>query len=123
MSGYAQTQQGYVKTKGRLNSNGSVIAGTRLSGTTITVKGGNAVTSGSNGTFSLTIPNNNYYLQSVQKQGYVLTNPDVLAKQYAYSKNPLVLVLETPSQQADDQLAAEKKNPTYIATTVARKRR
>ena len=105
----AQTQQGYVKTKGRLGNNGTTIAGTRLSGATITVKGGNAVVSSRNGTFSLSIPNNSYYLQSVQKQGYVLTDPDVLSKQYAYSKNPLVLVLETPDQQMDDRLAAERK--------------
>lgn len=32
----AQTQQGYVKTKGRLGSNGAVIKGTRLSGETAT---------------------------------------------------------------------------------------
>ena len=106
---FAQTQQGYVKTKGRLGSNGTVIAGTRLPGATVTVKGGNAVVSGNKGTFSLAIPNNNYYLQNVQKQGYVLTDPDVLSKQYVYSKNPLVLVLETPEQQADDKLATEKK--------------
>ena len=105
----AQTQQGYVKTKGRLGSNGTVIAGTRLQGATVSVKGGNSVVSGNNGTFSLSVPTNSYYLQNVQKQGYVLTDPDVLSKQYAYSKNPLVLVLETPSQQTDDKLAAEKK--------------
>ena len=106
---FAQTQQGYVKTKGRLGSNGVVIAGSRLSGATIIVKGGNAVLSGNNGTFSLSIPTNSYYLQNVQKLGYVLTDPDVLSKQYAWSKNPLVLVLETPSQQTDDRIAAEKK--------------
>ena len=105
----AQTQQGYVKTKGRLGNNGTVIAGTRLQGATVTVKGSNAVVSGNNGTFSLAIPTSNYYLQNVQKQGYVLTDPDVLSKQYALSKNPLVLVLEIPSQQTDDKLAAERK--------------
>ena len=105
----AQTQQGYVKTKGRLGNNGSVIAGTRLSGATVTVKGGNAVLSGNNGTFSLSIPNNNYFLQNVQKQGYVLTDPDVLSKQYAYSKNPLVLVLEDKDQQQADRRAIERK--------------
>lgn len=109
MTAYAQTQQGYVKTKGRLGSNGTIIQGTRLSGATVTVKGHNAVVSSNNGTFTLAIPGNSYYLQNVQKQGYVLTDPDVLSRQYAYSKNPLVLVLETPSQQTDDKLAAEKK--------------
>ena len=105
----AQTQQGYVKTKGRLGSNGAVVKGSRLSGAVITVKGGNAVVSGTNGSFSLALLSNNYFLQSVQKQGYVLTDPDILSKQYAYSKNPLVLVLESPDQQADDRLEAVKK--------------
>ena len=58
---------------------------------------------------TIAIPGNNYYLQNVQKQGYVLTDPDVLSRQYVYSKNPLILVLETKEQQADDKLAAEKK--------------
>jgi len=105
----AQTQHGYVKTKGRLASNGTVITGTRISGATVHVKGRSAVLSQSNGTFSFPIPAQSYYLQSVQKQGYVLTDPDVLSNQYAYSENPLVLVLETPSQQVEDKLAAEKK--------------
>lgn len=105
----AQIQYGCVKTKGRLASNGTVISGTRISGATVQVKGRSAVLSQSNGTFSFPIPSQNFYLQSVQKQGYVMTDPDALSKQYAYSKNPLVLVLETPSQQADDKLTAEKK--------------
>jgi len=105
----AQSQQGYVKTKGRLANNGTIIAGTRLSGATVSVKGGNAVLSGNNGSFSLSVPNNNYFLQNVQKQGYVLTDPDVLSKQYALSKNPLVLVLEDKNQQAVDRRAIERK--------------
>jgi len=109
MTSFAQTQQGYVKTKGRLSSNGTVISGTRITGATVTVQGSNAVVSGNNGTFSLAIPSKNYYLQNVQKQGYVLTDPDVLSKQYAYSKNPLVLVLETQDQQANDKIAAERR--------------
>jgi len=105
----AQSQQGYVKTKGRLANNGTIIAGTRLSGATVSVKGGNAVLSGNNGSFSLSVPNNNYFLQNVQKQGYVLTDPDVLSKQYALSKDPLVLVLEDKNQQAADRRAIERK--------------
>ena len=109
LASFAQTQQGYVKTKGRLGNNGTVIAGARLQGTIVTIKGGNAVLSGNNGTFSLSVPNNNYYLQNVQKQGYVLTDPDVLSKQYTYSKNPLVLVLEDKDQQMADRRAIERK--------------
>jgi len=109
LSGMAQTQQGIVKTKGRLNSDGSVSAGQRIAGASITVRGRTTVLSKQNGTFSFPIPGKVYYLQSVQKQGYVLTDPDVLTRQYAYSLNPLELVLETPEQQADDRLAAERQ--------------
>ena len=105
----AQTQRGYVKTKGRLCSNGSVIAGTPLSGAMVTVKDANPVVSSNKGTFSISVSGNSYYLQNVQKLGYVLTDPDVLTKQYAYSKNPLVLVMETTKNQAADELSAEKK--------------
>jgi tetratricopeptide (TPR) repeat protein len=105
----AQTQQGYVKTKGRLSSKGSVIPGTHLSGATIIVKGVNAVVSGNNGQFSVSIPSSNYYLQSVQKQGYVLTDPDILSKPYVQSKNPLVIVLEDKEQQAAERRAIERK--------------
>ena len=105
----AQTQQGFVKTKGRLGSNAQVIHGTPLSGVMVTVKGHNSVVSGQDGKFSLVIPDNNYYLQSVQKKDFVLVDPDVLSKQYFHSKNQLVLVLENQAQQAADRRAMERK--------------
>lgn len=105
----AQTQQGYAKTKGRLESNGTVVAGQRIAGVTVKVKGGNAVVSSKKGTFTLVVPNQSFFLQNVQKEGFVLTDPDVLSKQYEQSKNPLVLVLENQGQLADDRLAAERK--------------
>lgn len=105
----AQTQHGYVKTKGRLASNGTVIAGTRISGATIQVKGRTTVLSQSNGTFSFPVPAQDFYLQNVQKQGFVIMDPEMLTREYTYSKSPLVLVLETKEQQADDKLATKKK--------------
>ena len=105
----AQTQQGYVKTPGRLGSNGQVIAGKRLSGATVQIKGRGKVVSGANGTFSFPIPANKFSIQSVKKQGYILTDPEATSRQYTYSSNPLILVMETPGQQADSKLANEKK--------------
>ena len=105
----AQTQQGYVKAKGRLNSNGSIIPGKRLSGATIVLKGGSSVVSGANGAFSMKVPSNKYYLQNVKKNGYLLVDPEVLSKTYAYSTNPLVISMETPTQKADEKLATERK--------------
>lgn len=109
MTSFAQMQHGYVKTKGRLASNGAIIAGTSILGATIQVKGRTPVLSQPNGKFSFPVPTQKYYLQSVQKRGFVMTDPDMLSREYTFSKNPLVLVLETKEQQTDDKLAAEKK--------------
>ena len=50
----AQTQQGYVKTKGRM-VNGQHVPGKGLSGATVTVRGGNVVVSSGTGAFALVI--------------------------------------------------------------------
>ena len=104
----AQTQQGYVKTKGRL-INGKVVAGQRIAGATVQVKGHNALVSKSDGAFSFPIPSSKFTIQSVKKQGFVLADPEVLSKQYSYSSNPLILVLEIPLQRMEDKLATERK--------------
>ena len=104
----AQTQTGIVKTRGRL-VNGNVVAGQRLSGATVQVKGRNAVVTNANGAFSFPVPANRFSIQSVKKQGYMLVDPEATARQYAYSSNPLIFVLEIPSQQAGDKLEAERK--------------
>lgn len=104
----AQTQQGYVKTKGRLAKDGTVIPGQRIPSASVILKGGNSTVSGDNGEFSLLLPESKFFLQNVQKKGYVLTDPEILSKEYNYSKNDLILVMETPGDQWDDKRAAEK---------------
>ena len=104
-----QTQQGYVKTKGRKGNNGAVVPGKRIVGATVQVKGSNAVLTNANGVFSFPIPSSKFYIQNVKKQGYVPADPELLTKQYVFSTNPLILVLETPEQQTDDKLASERK--------------
>ncbi|MCH5328910.1 MAG: tetratricopeptide repeat protein [Coprobacter sp.] len=104
-----QRQTGYVKTRGRLAADGSLIPGERLSGATIILKGGNNTVSGADGTFTLTLPGSTYYLQNVRKQGYQICDPETLSKQYTRSADPLVIVLETPDRQLEDKLAAERK--------------
>ena len=107
---FAQTTQvGYAKTKGRMDSKGNLIPGTRIGGVSIQLVGGHSTVADANGDFTLTAPDQKFYLSNVQKQGYVLTDPDILKKQYVCSANPLVISMETPSQQQDDKLAAERK--------------
>ena len=117
----AQTQQGYVKTKGRLNSNGTVTPGVRLSGATVVLKGGSSVISGANGAFSMKVPSNKYYLQNVKKNGYLLVDPEVLSKTYAYSTNPLVISMETPDEQSADKLSNERKIRRTLQRTLQQK--
>lgn len=105
----AQVQQGYVKTKGRLASNGVVIKGKPLSGVLVTVKGRNSVASRNNGTFTLPILENTFYLQNVQKEGYIIADPETVSRQYAYSSNPLIIVLEDEQQLCEDKQVAKDK--------------
>ena len=106
----AQTQSGLAKTKGRLNSDGTVTPGRVLDGVTVKVKGRTAVLSNEKGAFTFPVPAQKFSLETVRKGGYELVDPEVLSRQYAYSaENPLILVLETPAQQADDALANERR--------------
>ncbi|MBO6024532.1 MAG: tetratricopeptide repeat protein [Bacteroidales bacterium] len=105
----AQTQQGYVKTKGRM-VNGKLVHGQGLKGATVSVHGRTAVlVNKDDGAFSFPIPEKQFRLDSVRKKGYQLVDLDALGKTYKHSSNPLYLVMETPEQQLLDQLAAERK--------------
>lgn len=104
-----QTQQGYVKTKGRM-VNGKHVPGQGLPGSTVTIQGGNSIgVRSTNGSFSFVVPAKNYMVESVQKKGYELVDADATLKSYQLSANPLYLVMETPEQQMEDQLEAEEK--------------
>ena len=103
----AQTQQGVVKTRGRMVG-GKLNSGSKLSGATVEVKDHSAVLSGTEGEFSFPVRNNTFFLQSVKKQGYQLVDMDV-CREHHYSREPLYLVMETPEQLRSDQVAAERK--------------
>ena len=105
----AQTQQGYVKTKGRM-VDGKLVPGHGLKGATVCIKGRTAVLVNSdNGVFSFPTPEAQFRLDSVRKKGYRLVDMDACPKTYKYSSNPLYIVMETPEQQLQDKLNAEKK--------------
>lgn len=108
IGGYAQTQQGVVKTKGRM-VNGTHVAGKGLSGATVTIQGRNAVQSQTNGDFSFPVSAKTFTVQGVQKKGYQLVDPDAMRKAYQYSPNTFYVVMEKPEQQAEDKLAIERK--------------
>ena len=106
---FAQTQQGYVKTRGRLAANGTVIPGTRLSGATLTFKGNKTVVSGNNGVFTFSVPSKTYCVTNVQKNGYQLYDRDLLGRTHNYSTNDLLVVMDTPDNVLADKLTSERK--------------
>ena len=106
----AQTQQGYVKTKGRMDAQGNLIPGHGLKGATVSVQGRTAVlVNTDDGKFSFPVPEAKFRLDSVTKKGYQLVDMDACPRSYKYSSNPLYIVMETPDQQQQDQLTAERK--------------
>ena len=105
----AQTQTGYVKTRGRL-VNGKHVAGQGLAGATVQIKGrASVLVKNSNGKFSFPVNAPQFVIQSVKKNGYQLVDADAAPKAYTYSSAPVYLVMETPSQLLEDKLASERK--------------
>ena len=81
----AQTQQGYVKTKGRM-VDGKLVPGQGLKGATVSIKGRTAVLVNSDdGSFSFPIPEAQFRIDSVRKKGYQLVDLDALSKTYKHS--------------------------------------
>ena len=105
----AQTQQGYVKTKGRME-NGKLVPGQGLKGAMISVQGRSTLlVNQANGSFSFPVTSDQFRLDSVKKKGYQLVDMEACPRTYKYSSNPLYIVMETPDQQLQDQLTAERK--------------
>lgn len=117
----AQTQQGIVKTKGRLAQDGKVIPGQRLQGATIMLQGGSATRSSAQGAFSLRVNGGKYTLQKVMKEGYDLVDNEVL-RAYRYSPNPLVLTMETRLQQRTDKSDAARLVRNQLNRKIDRQR-
>ncbi len=106
----AQTyQKGYAKTKGRLTQEGSVIPGKSLDSVFVQIKGGNAFYSKSNGMFEFPITSQTFSLKTVEKEDYVLADPDVLSRAYSYSSNKIILSFEKRSVQDHDRWQNERK--------------
>ena len=77
----AEMQQGYTKTRGKLDAKGQLIPGQRLSGVIVETDRGK-VTSEKDGAFSLAIPNGKFVLKKVDLNGYILNDFEQL-RQYS----------------------------------------
>ena len=109
LSASAQTQQGFVKTKGRM-VNGKLVPGQGLKDATVSIKGRTTVlVKGDDGAFSFPTPEAQFRMDSVKKKGYQLVDLEACPRSYKYSSNPLYIIMETPEQQLQDKLTAERK--------------
>lgn len=111
----AETQQGIVKTRGRMSAEGVLIPGTKLADVTITLNFGNALISDQQGEFAFNVPSGKKYsLLSAQKQGYTLADPEYIRLSFSYNaSNPFYVVLEDENQrQADISKATENVRKT-----------
>ncbi|MBR5027873.1 MAG: tetratricopeptide repeat protein [Bacteroidales bacterium] len=102
---FAQTQNGVVKTRGRMVG-GKLVPGKLLSGATVQVDGCQAILA-KDGKFSFPVTGGKFTLKSVTKQGYRLVDVEA-CRQYSYSATPLQIVMEEPSTLQADQLAKER---------------
>ena len=121
----AQTQQGYVKTRGKLAADGkSVIPGVRLSNALVTIENRSPVKSGTDGAFSFTLPTgtNRYRLLSAELKGYTLADPDAVRQMHTYSKDlPFIVVLEDMKQREADLEAARKSVRNVMKREIRKK--
>lgn len=117
----AQTQKGYVKTKGRLGADGRLIAGTPLQGATIMLGTGNATHSSAQGTFSIKTRDGRFTLSKVMKDGYELVDAEVL-RGYRCSSNVLVISMESRLQQRTDRSQAARQVRDQLNRRIERQR-
>ena len=98
-----------MKTKGRM-VNGQLVPGQGIKGSTVSVQGRTPVlVNEDDGSFSFPTPNTQFRLDSVKKKGYQLVDVEACPKSYERSSNPLYIIMETPEQQLQDKLNAERK--------------
>lgn len=99
-SSFAQTQQGIVKTRGRM-VDGQVVPGVCLDGVMVTLNYGNPLVSGNDGEFSFNVPSGkNYSLVAAHKQGYTLADADFTKRSFSFTAdNPFYVVMEDENQR------------------------
>ena len=103
----AQTQQGVVKTRGRM-VNGKLVPGSKIPQALVGVRGRSAVLSGNDGTFSFPVTAKSFIIDSVKKKDYALSDIEA-CRQYQYPQKPFVLLMEKPELQQAELLAKERR--------------
>ena len=114
----AQLQHGVVKTRGRLQEDGSVKPGSMVAEAVVTIKGGNNYVSDTEGRFKFAVPTSGRYrIASVTKSDYQLTDPDVLTREYELT-DKLYILLESNEELRYYRRTIERKVRANYQNTI-----
>ncbi len=106
---YSQTQQGCVKTRGRM-INGKHVPGKGLTGAIVSIQGKADVgVKRTDGHFSFPATDKQFIVESVTKKEYILVDADAAPKMYHHTTDTLFFLMETPERLAQDTLDAMRR--------------
>ncbi len=108
----AQTkqQQAIVKTHGRLQDDGSVKAGRPIPDALVEIKGGAKIFSDEQGELAFGVSaSNEYSFTNISKEGYTLSDWDIIAHTLQYSETPKDILLEDLEEQKAYRRTIERK--------------
>ena len=89
-------QKAIVKTRGRLQNDGSVVEGRRIEDALVAIRDGAQVYSSANGELSFGVSQSEgFYIANITKTGYTLSDADVISKPHKYQSQPMDLLLES----------------------------
>ena len=103
-------QHAIVKTRGRQLDDGSIASGRRISEVVVDVKGTGKILSDDKGELSFGVSvTSGYYLTNVTKEGYMLSDLDVISKQHQYQAQPVDILLESVEELNAYRRSIERK--------------
>ena len=103
-------QHAIVKTRGRQLDDGSIATGRRVSEAVVDVKGTGKILSDDKGELSFGVSvTSGYYLNNVTKDGYTLSDLDVISKQHQYQAQPVDILLESVEELNAYRRSIERK--------------
>ena len=103
-------QHAIVKTRGRQLDDGSIASGRRISEVVVDVKGTGKILSDDKGELSFGVSvTSGYHLTNVTKEGYMLSDLDVISKQHQYQAQPVDILLESVEELNAYRRSIERK--------------
>ncbi|MBQ2414185.1 MAG: tetratricopeptide repeat protein, partial [Rikenellaceae bacterium] len=103
-------QEALVKTRGRLQDDGSVTAGKPVADAEVQIKNGAKVFSDSIGELTFGVPaSKSFYVQRVAKEGYTLSDYDIISSEQQYTSKVLDILLEDEEELRSYRRKIESK--------------